>query len=221
MNQEKTTKQLSDEACAIKYQTAIQSSAVGRLAGRAEWLDSLVEKLRTELAAEAARTAEEKLRADQMTEQHRMQCNIPGDLEKRAQQAEHVAHTLALDKIALEAQLSAIGAGGVESLRKSLPLAEAATKIANDTESALRRSVEILTKCERQQQITEPAPQGEKVYEELPEPAATGLGDEYESFDRDGRAMGKAYETILYFTADQMRSFADATADLRASQAKS
>lgn len=60
-----------------------------------------------------------------------------------------------------------------------------------------------------------PAPQGEKVYAELPEPATTGLGDEYESFDRDGRAMGKAYETIRYFTADQMRNFADAAADLR------
>lgn len=43
------------------------------------------------------RLADETLRANQMAEQHRMQCNIRADLE---------------------AQLSAIGAGGVETLRK-------------------------------------------------------------------------------------------------------
>ena len=42
----------------------------------------------------------------------------------------------------------------------------------------------------------------------LPNPATTGLGDEYEAFDRNGRAMGKAYETISYFTAEQMRAYA-------------
>lgn len=47
-------------------------------------------------------------------------------------------------------------------------------------------------------------------YPTLPEPSATGLGDEYEAFDCTGRAMGKAYETILYFKADQMRAYVDA-----------
>lgn len=44
----------------------------------------------------------------------------------------------------------------------------------------------------------------------LPEPKATGLGPEYESFDRDGLPMGKAYANIDYFTADQMRTYARA-----------
>jgi hypothetical protein len=38
----------------------------------------------------------------------------------------------------------------------------------------------------------------------LPTASATGLGDEYESFDRDGRSMGKAYANIDYFTAEQL-----------------
>lgn len=64
-----------------------------------------------ELVAEAARTSEEKLRADQMTEQHRMQCNMRQESEDVLDAAkEHIRD--------LEAQLSAIGAGGVEALRK-------------------------------------------------------------------------------------------------------
>lgn len=55
---------------------------------------------------------------------------------------------------------------------------------------------------------SQPAPPTD--YPTLPEPSATGLGDEYEAFDRTGRAMGKAYETILYFKADQMRAYVDA-----------
>lgn len=55
---------------------------------------------------------------------------------------------------------------------------------------------------------SQPAPPTE--YPALPEPSATGLGDEYEAYDRNGRAMGKAYETILYFKADQMRAYVDA-----------
>lgn len=52
-------------------------------------------------------------------------------------------------------------------------------------------------------------------YPTLPEPSATGLGDEYEAYDRTGRAMGKAYETILYFKADQMRAYVDADREAR------
>ncbi|WP_426304068.1 hypothetical protein ACN9MJ_13720 [Acidovorax facilis] len=55
---------------------------------------------------------------------------------------------------------------------------------------------------------SQPAPPTE--YPALPEPSATGLGDEYEAFDREGRAMGKAYKTILYFKPDQMRAYVDA-----------
>lgn len=57
----------------------------------------------------------------------------------------------------------------------------------------------------------------ERDYPPLPEPAATGLGDEYEAFDRNGRPMGKAYETIVYFKADQMRAYVDADRAARAS----
>lgn len=43
---------------------------------RADILRTRIESLQAELVVEAVRTAEEKLRADQMTEQHRLQCNI-------------------------------------------------------------------------------------------------------------------------------------------------
>lgn len=62
----------------------------------------------------------------------------------------------------------------------------------------------------------QPGQEGEREYPPLPEPAATGLGDEYESFDRNGKAMGKAYETILYFKPDQMRAYVDADRAARA-----
>ena len=39
----------------------------------------------------------------------------------------------------------------------------------------------------------------------LPEPATTGLGGEYDSFDRNGKSKGKAYANIDYFTVDQVR----------------
>ena len=55
------------------------------------------------------------------------------------------------------------------------------------------------------------------IYAELPKHAATGLGEEYESFDQNGRPMGKAYQNLVYYTEDQMRAFADATHALRAS----
>ena len=38
----------------------------------------------------------------------------------------------------------------------------------------------------------------------MPKPATTGLGDEYEAFDRDGKSMGLAYENVQYFSADQL-----------------
>jgi hypothetical protein len=44
----------------------------------------------------------------------------------------------------------------------------------------------------------------EPVLPELPKPKATGIGDEYDAFDSDGKPMGKAYANIDYFTADQM-----------------
>lgn len=63
-----------------------------------------VAKLQAELVAEAARTAEQKLRADQMSKQHDAQAAL--NRESRNQLAQ------------LTSQLEAIGAGGVESLRK-------------------------------------------------------------------------------------------------------
>ncbi|MGX5662196.1 hypothetical protein [Diaphorobacter nitroreducens] len=46
----------------------------------AEWLE--IEARNKQLVKEAARTAEEKLRADRMTEQHRMQCQMREGLER-------------------------------------------------------------------------------------------------------------------------------------------
>lgn len=81
-------------------------------------LHALAEKNRAELVAEAARTAEEKLRADQMTEQHRMQCNMRKEIEEENQQLRGQYDAAASVVAELQAQLSAIGAGGVEALRK-------------------------------------------------------------------------------------------------------
>ena len=63
-----------------------------------ESLRARVQELEAELVKEAARTASEKLRADQMSSQHAMQCNMRRELE---------------------AQLESIGAGGVEPLRRA------------------------------------------------------------------------------------------------------
>lgn len=100
-------------------------------------LHALAETNRAEMVAEAARTAEEKLRADQMTKQHRIQCDISksavatlvglGYTDKGGEQwAPPIGKApdfnlldAANAQIAeLQAQLSAIGAGGVEALRK-------------------------------------------------------------------------------------------------------
>lgn len=70
-----------------------------------------------ELVAEAARTAEEKLRVDQITEQHRMQCNIRKEVEDENQQLRGQYDAAASVVAELQAQLSAIGAGGVKQLR--------------------------------------------------------------------------------------------------------
>ena len=117
---------------------------------------------RAELCTEAARTAEWKLRADQMAEQHRMQTNMRKDLEQKVASlqeelpsrdswlaecrdafslpavnteldhhfcsamtasSEVPAYVIAQAK-SLEAQPSAIGAGGVEALRKPLQAVE-------------------------------------------------------------------------------------------------
>lgn len=60
-------------------------------------LQARVQELEAELVKEAGRTASEKLRADQMSSQHTMQCSMRRELE---------------------AQLESIGAGGVEPLRR-------------------------------------------------------------------------------------------------------
>ena len=89
---------------------------------RADILRARIESLQAELVAEAARTAEEKLRADQMTEQHRMQCNMRAALEEEIECLTELAKIGAEDRgivSELYSQLSAIGAGGVESLRKN------------------------------------------------------------------------------------------------------
>lgn len=112
-------------------QKAVQPRELGM--HRADILRTRIESLQAELVAEAARTAEEKLRAEQMTEQHRMQCNISksavatlvglGYTDRGGEQwAPPIGKApdfnlldAANARIAdLEAQLSAIGAGGVE-----------------------------------------------------------------------------------------------------------
>lgn len=62
------------------------------------------EELHAKLAEEAARTAEQKLRADQISKQHDMQCAMHKEAVERAMRA--------------EAELEAVGAGGVQALRK-------------------------------------------------------------------------------------------------------
>ncbi len=64
-----------------------------------------IKSLQAELVKESARTAAEKLRADQMTAQHRMQCEMGKSDRAKVQE--------------LEALLAAVGAGGVEPLRKA------------------------------------------------------------------------------------------------------
>lgn len=119
-----------------KQPEALQG-AIRSMMMRIETLHAENVSQRAQLVAEAARTAEEKLRADQMTEQHRMQCNISksavatlvglGYTDQGGEQWTppigkapdfnllDAAHARIAD---LEAQLSAIGAGGVESLCK-------------------------------------------------------------------------------------------------------
>lgn len=67
-------------------------------------LQEAIAELEAELVEESARTAEQKLRADQISKQHDMQCAMHKEAVDRAMRA--------------ESQLEAIGAGGVEPLRK-------------------------------------------------------------------------------------------------------
>lgn len=115
MNQEKQPEALilADE-CAGDWEAVRPHLVVQMLRDQ----HAVIESQRTELVAEAARTAEEKLRADQMTDQHRMQCNIRADLEARCAHIEADTLKIIEQRNELAAQLSAIGAGGVESLRK-------------------------------------------------------------------------------------------------------
>ena len=62
------------------------------------------EELHAQLVEESARTAEQKLRADQISKQHDMQCAMHKEAVERAMRA--------------EAELEAVGARGVQALRK-------------------------------------------------------------------------------------------------------
>ena len=83
------------EAWRISYQSSEQ-------AARAAF--ARVVELEAEIAKEAARTASQKTRADQMSLQHDHQAALNHDARNQLAQ--------------LTTQLEAIGAGGVESLRK-------------------------------------------------------------------------------------------------------
>lgn len=75
------------------------------------------EELHTKLAEEAARTAEQKLRADQISKQHDMKCAMHKEAVERAMRA--------------ESELEAVGAGGVQPLRKDMvPLSDVLERLA-------------------------------------------------------------------------------------------
>lgn len=106
-------------------------------AARAPLLERIAQ-LESELVKEAARTAEEKLRASQITQQHDMQCKMHKEAVDRAMRA--------------ESELEAIGAGGVEALRSAAapqavqPLAWAAVYFAGP------RMGKIYTTCDTEKQ---------------------------------------------------------------------
>lgn len=77
-----------------------------------------IKSLQAELVKESARTAAEKLRADQMTAQHRMQCEMGKSDRAKVQE--------------LESMLAAVGAGGVEPLRKADHLRDATQMVPAD-----------------------------------------------------------------------------------------
>lgn len=79
------------------------SAELRRLHVRNAWLEA-------ELVKESFRTASESNRADQMSRQHDMQAALNRDARNQLAQ--------------LTAQLEAIGAGGVESLRGAKPLTD-------------------------------------------------------------------------------------------------
>lgn len=109
-----------------------------------------------------------------------------------------------LAALCLASGLDMHDAGEVELARISAP--ELVAKIR--AKQAAKPKHSPLPESAAPQADSQPAPPTE--YPALPEPSATGLGDEYEAYDRNGRAMGKAYETIPYFKADQMRAYVDA-----------
>ena len=82
----------------------VPASTARKVAATISRLRHRVVELEAELAKEASRTANQKTRADQMSLQHDHQAALNRDARNQLTQ--------------LTAQLEAIGAGGVESLRK-------------------------------------------------------------------------------------------------------
>ncbi len=86
--------------------------------GVADLVAGEIKRMREELVEEAGRTAAEKLRADQMTEQHRMQAKLH---QEAAQEV-----------LRLRAELEAVGAGGVQRMTTAAPASlTGATLITN------------------------------------------------------------------------------------------
>ena len=84
-----------------------------------EHKDKYAEQLGREIVKESARTAGEKLRADQMTQQHAHQAALHRAAQERIQELGQMLRENRSKRIVeLEAQLEAIGAGGVEPLRR-------------------------------------------------------------------------------------------------------
>ena len=72
-----------------------------------------IESLRTELVSEAKYTANEKLRADQMAQQHRMQSSMNTSAREELAVLRSGYDAARLEIASLHAQLEAVGAGGV------------------------------------------------------------------------------------------------------------
>lgn len=95
------------------------------------------EELHAQLVAEAARTAEQKLRADQISKQHDMQCAMHKESVERAMRA--------------ESELEAVGAGGVQSLRKQAAAPQAVPGVGalyalQEAEAALELAIHRILK---------------------------------------------------------------------------
>lgn len=81
-------------------------------------LHSRVAILETQLIGMDSRRAEEKLRADQMTKQHDTQAALNRDARSAISGLQKRKDDWKWRALEAESQLEAIGAGGVESLRK-------------------------------------------------------------------------------------------------------